>query len=167
MKIIAIVAAARNKVIGNNNDMPWHIRNDLRYFQRTTIGHTVLMGRKSLDSLGKPLKNRLNFVISRNAHANSQNLQWFNDVESAIHCAEEMGTEKLFITGGGEIYRQTSDLWQELYYTDVIAEPNGNILFPVIDFSQWQLFYTEHFPSSEEDQYPFTIKKYRRNDSNK
>jgi dihydrofolate reductase len=161
MKKIAIVAAAENRVIGRNNQIPWRLRNDLRYFKRVTLGHDVLMGRKSFESLGKPLKGRDNLVISRSADE-IKGVELFRTIDQAIHWSEEKGSEILFITGGGEIYRQTMDQWDELYMTEVHASPEGDVYFPEVDLSQYELYYSEFFEKSEQDEYDFTIKFYRR-----
>lgn len=161
MKKIAIVAAAENRVIGRNNQIPWRLRNDLRYFKRVTLGHDVLMGRKSYESLGKPLKGRDNLVISRSADQ-IEGVELFRTIDDAIRWSEEKGSKILFITGGGEIYRQTMDLWDELYMTEVHAAPEGEVYFPVLDLTEYELYYSEFFEKSEQDEFDFTIKFYRR-----
>lgn len=161
MKKIAIVAAAENRVIGRNNQIPWRLRNDLRYFKRVTLGHDVLMGRKSFDSLGKPLKGRDNLVISRSADQ-IEGVELFRTIDEAIRWSEEKGSKILFITGGGEIYRQTMDLWDELYMTEVHAAPEGEVYFPELDLTKYELYYSEFFEKSEQDEFDFTIKFYRR-----
>ncbi len=158
MKTIAIVAAARNRVIGQGNQIPWRLRNDLRYFRKTTWGHFVLMGRKSLESLGKPLKGRTNIVITRNKDFAMEGVEVFNSIEDACAWAKEAGAEKLFIAGGGQIYKQTQHLWDELYYTDVKAFVDGEVYFPEVNWSTWQLYYSEFHAKNEEDEYNFTIK---------
>ena len=161
MKKIAIVAAAENRVIGRNNQIPWRLRNDLRYFKRVTLGHDVLMGRKSYESLGKPLKGRDNLVISRSADQ-IEGVELFRTIDEAIRWSEEKGSKILFITGGGEIYRQTMDLWDELYMTEVHAAPEGEVYFPELDLTRYELYYSEFFEKNEEDEFDFTIKFYRR-----
>lgn len=163
MKTIAIVAVAKNNVIGKDNDLPWRLRNDLKYFKKTTIGHYILMGRKSMESLGKPLKGRKNLVITRQKDYKMPGAFVFDSIEAAIEWAKEDGAEKLFITGGGEIFKQSINLWEELYITDVEASPEGDIFFPKLDFNNWDLFYTEHFTQSKVDQHAFTIKFFRPN----
>ena len=161
MKKIAIVAAAENGVIGRDNQIPWRLRNDLRYFKRVTMGHDLLMGRKSFDSLGRPLKGRENIVISRSA-SKIPGVQLFRSIDEAIEWSEEKGSEILFIAGGGEIYRQTMDLWDELYLTRVHAKPEGDVRIPEIDLSKFEMYYTEFFEKSKQDEFDFTIKFYRR-----
>lgn len=161
MKKIAIVAAGENRVIGKDNQIPWRLRNDLRYFKRVTLGHDVLMGRKSFESLGKPLKGRTNLVISRSA-TDIEGVELFKNIEEAVEWSEKKGTRLFFITGGGEIYRQTIEMWDELYLTEVHAEPDGDVYFPEIDLSEFELYYTEFFEKSEQDEFDFTIKYFRR-----
>ena len=125
------------------------------------MGHDLLMGRKSFDSLGRPSKGRENIVISRSA-SKIPGVQLFRSIDEAIEWSEEKGSEILFIAGGGEIYRQTMDLWDELYLTRVHAKPEGDVRIPEIDLSKFEMYYTEFFEKSKQDEFDFTIKFYRR-----
>lgn len=162
MKTIAIVAAARNRVIGQGNQIPWRLKNDLRYFKRITMGHYVLMGRKSLESLGKPLKGRMNLVITRNKDFQMEGVHVFNSIKEAYEWAKKDGAEQLFIAGGGEIYSQTIPLWDLLYYTDVKTEVSGEVYFPELNWGVWELYYSEFHSKNDEDEHDFTIQFLKR-----
>jgi dihydrofolate reductase len=162
MKTIAIVAVSENGVIGVNNDIPWRLKNDLRYFKRTTLGHHILMGRKSYESLGKPLKGRTNLMLSRKKETPFENVHVFSSIADALQWSQSQGEELLFIAGGGQVYKQTVEIWDELYLTRVHAEVKGDVYFPDLDFEEWNLYYSEYFDAGPEDQYPFTIQFYRR-----
>lgn len=135
--MISIIAAvATNGVIGYRNGMPWHISADLKRFKRLTLGHTVVMGRKTYESLGSPLPDRLNVVISRNTGLSIEGVTVVDSIDRAVAmCAP---SDELFIIGGGQIYRQCMEIADRLYITVVEQNPVGDILFPHIDSSQWQ-----------------------------
>ncbi len=127
MKLILIAALNKNRVIGKNGKIPWHIPEDLQRFKQLTIHHTVLMGRKTFESIGTPLLNRKNVVISKQKIA-SENIEIYSSLESALsHLHTE---EQIFIIGGGEIFRQTIDLADELLLTMVDNDELGDTFFP-------------------------------------
>lgn len=130
-----IVAISLNNAIGRNNQLLWHIGEDLKYFKKVTSGHTIIMGRKTWESLGRPLPNRRNIVISRSQKA-IEGAEVFPSIEDALAAC---GTEKeVFIIGGGEIYKQTLPIANRLYLT-IVAQmiDDADTFFPVIDFTQW------------------------------
>lgn len=130
-----IVAISLNNAIGRNNQLLWHISEDLKYFKKVTSGHTIIMGRKTWESLGRPLPNRRNIVISRSQKA-IEGAEVFPAIEDAIVACD---TEKeVFIIGGGEIYKQTLPIANRLYLT-IVAQmiDDADTFFPVIDFTQW------------------------------
>lgn len=134
--ISLIVAVARNGVIGINNGLPWRLPEDLKRFKALTSGHPIIMGRKTFESLGRPLPNRRNIVISRNPDCVFAGAEVFASLGDALGaCA---GTEKAFVIGGGEIYRQALVLVDELQITEVDLAPEGDAFFPVIDAEVWQ-----------------------------
>ena len=135
-----IVAADKNGVIGNNNQLPWHIKEDLQFFKKTTINHAVIMGRQTLDSInGKPLPKRLNIVVSRTQRANRDNLYWATSIEKAICLAKEQGYEHIFIAGGDSLYTQAleANLIDDIYRTVVDIEAEGDRFFQ-FDESAWR-----------------------------
>ncbi len=146
MKIYHVVAMARNRVIGKDNKLPWHYSSDLKHFKQLTMGNTVIMGRKTFESIGKPLPGRENFVLSRNraagiaaprlsgARNDRSNLQieffqLFNAIDDAIRSAKN---EKIFIIGGAELYRQTIHQVDGIYLTHIDADYEGDAFYPEI-----------------------------------
>lgn len=133
-----IVAVADNNAIGCHNKLIWHISEDLKRFKRLTSSHTVIMGRKTFESIGRPLPNRHNIVISRDETLRIEGVTVVNSIEAAIR---EVAVEEseIFIIGGGEIYRQTLPMAQKLYLTRVHESPaEADAFFPKIDLGEWQ-----------------------------
>ncbi len=183
IKLSSIVAIAKNNVIGKDNDLIWHIPEDLKHFKRTTLGKPILMGRKSYDSLGRPLPGRPNIVVSR-AYKDIQSGEetpLFKEmeavdagakpkvnegpflyasiedgIEAAKKMAEEMGLDEIFITGGGEIYKQTLPYTERLYLTVLDREYEGDTFFPELDWSQWKIL-SEVRHDAQNDVPGFTI----------
>jgi len=131
-----IVAVAQNGVIGINNTLPWRLPEDLKRFKALTSGHPIIMGRKTFESLGRPLPNRRNIVISRNPDCVFAGAEVFASIEDAIAACKD--AEKAFVIGGGEIYRQALALVDELQITEVDLAPEGDAFFPAIDMSIWR-----------------------------
>lgn len=132
MTVILIAAVGRNGVIGRDNDLPWRIREDLQRFKQLTLGHTLVMGRKTYDSIGRPLPGRRTVVVTRQP-------DWSADGVDVTHSVEEAlkydGT--LYVAGGGEIYRQALPYADTLELTEVDQSPDGDVTFPVIDPNAW------------------------------
>ncbi len=125
MKLILIAAIAKNRVIGNAGKLPWHISEDLKRFKKLTTGHTILMGRKTFESIGKPLPNRRNIILTSQKISG---IETYPTIEKALE--ELRNEEKVFVIGGGEIYQQTLPLADELYLTFVEQEVEGDTFFP-------------------------------------
>jgi dihydrofolate reductase len=142
MKIALIVAASQNHVIGLDNQLPWHLPEDLQYFKAVTMGKPILMGRKTFDSIGRPLPGRANIVLTRDASWSAEGVEVVNDLDSAIAASEKAcavaGTEELMIIGGEQIYRKFLPVASKLYLTKVEAEIEGDAYFPAIDSNQWR-----------------------------
>ena len=159
MRIIIIVAVATNGVIGRaNGEMPWHVKEDFQHFKKTTMNFPIIMGRKSFESLGKPLKGRENIVVTRNANLNYN----FDDVtiihsliEAIEHC-KLLSKEKIFITGGGEIYKQSISIADEMIISHMKFEAEGEVKFPDIDMNEWYI-------ESKDNRDQFEIVTYKRN----
>ncbi|MDA9221470.1 dihydrofolate reductase [Methylophilaceae bacterium] len=133
-KFSIIVAMSENYVIGLNNSLPWHLSDDLKRFKEITTGHQIVMGRKTYESIGKPLPNRDNFVLTRNAKLQIDGInviKSLNDIPSS--------DKKTFIIGGGEIYTQLINSCDELLVTKIHCEIDGDAYFPIIDLSVWSL----------------------------
>lgn len=134
MKVIAIAAVAKNGVIGNGSELPWNIPEDMKFFRDSTRDQIVIMGRKTLDSLGKPLPKRENAVITRNQAFKVEGARVFSDVKSAIHhyrSNEELFSGKnIFIIGGAQIYEAAMDVLDEVWLTEIDHEFVGDVYFP-------------------------------------
>jgi len=141
MEISIIVAIAENGVIGGGNELLWHIPDDLKRFKRITSGHSVIMGRKTFESIGKPLPNRRNIVITRNSEFRVDGIEVANSLRTALEMTKS--EDEVFIIGGGEIYRQALPLANKLYITRVHDKYEGDTFFPDIDIHEWKLVNTD------------------------
>ncbi len=162
MIVSAIVAAASNGVIGRDNQIPWRLSGDLKYFKRTTLGHFVIMGRNSFDSIGRPLPKRTNVVITRNPFFIATDCLIARSVEEALTLALDHGEQEAFILGGGEIYRQSMQYWDKLYLTRVEADVEGDVFFPEPAWEEWRLISSESHPADEKNDFPFRFEVYQR-----
>ena len=149
MKLSLIVAVAENGVIGNNNQLIWHLPNDLKQFKRLTTGHCIIMGRKTFESIGKPLPNRTSIIISRNTDFQIAGCITVSSLENAISEAQKIETEEAFIIGGAEIYRLALPLVNKIYLTEVHHPYEGDTFFPTIDKIIWQERHREDFEIDE------------------
>ena len=136
MKISLIVAMASNRVIGNNNLMPWHLSADLKKFKKITMGSPILMGRKTYESIGRPLPGRTNIIISRNPEYQQDGCLVFNDIETAIKKGCESAGE-IFVIGGSDLYEAILPIADALYLTIIDKEFQGDTFFPDIDLNDW------------------------------
>ncbi|MBN1301063.1 MAG: dihydrofolate reductase [Melioribacteraceae bacterium] len=137
---ITIIASIDNaNVIGLNNSIPWKIREDIAHFKKTTIGHSVLMGRKTYDSIGGMLKDRLNIVLTRDTNKTSddQNLLYVNSFDDALDIVKAKYFSELFIIGGGEVFKQFIDKADKLIISHIAGEHEGDVFFPAIDENKW------------------------------
>jgi dihydrofolate reductase len=160
MRISIIVAAAENGVIGREGDLPWHISTDLRRFKRTTLGHAVVMGRRTWESLGgKPLPGRVNIVMTRDRDYRAEGALVVHDLEAALAACPE--AEELFIAGGGEIYPLALPLAHRVYLTRVHLEPEGDTRFPALD-EGWRLAWEEAHEAESEGGPAFTFQIWER-----
>ena len=143
MIVSAIAAVADNGTIGRDSDLPWHLPDDLKYFQRTTRGHHIITGRKNYETIPeqyRPLKDRVNIVVTHNAHYEAPGAVVLGSLEEALERAEQGDETEVFIIGGGQIYREAmaKGLVDRLYLTLVHADVEGDTYFPVIDPADWQ-----------------------------
>ncbi|HHM20955.1 MAG TPA: dihydrofolate reductase [Bacteroidetes bacterium] len=137
MIISAIVATAKNNVIGQDNGIPWYLPADLKYFKKTTLGHHIIMGRKSFLSIGRPLPKRTNIVVSRNPFFTASGCLIAASVEEALDIAKKNGEEEVFIIGGGQIYKHSLPLLHRIYLTEVDVEVEGDVFFPTLKEEEW------------------------------
>lgn len=135
--VIAIIAAvARNRTIGAGNKMPWHLPDDLKRFRQLTTGHRVIMGRKTFESIGRPLPNRTNIIVTRSKSFAAAGCAIVHTLEDAFATASAPDTVA-FVIGGGDIYAQTLDRAEKMYLTEIDAEIAGDAFFPLFDRSEW------------------------------
>ncbi|AMS15457.1 diacylglycerol kinase [Pseudomonas chlororaphis] len=138
-----IAALGENRVIGVDNSMPWHLPGDFKYFKATTLGKPIIMGRKTWDSLGRPLPGRLNIVVSRQADLRLEGAEVYPSLEAAVARAEEwaleQGVTELMLIGGAQLYAQGLEQADRLYLTRVALSPEGDAWFPEFDLNQWKL----------------------------
>ncbi len=142
MKKIIISAVARNGVIGKSNgEMPWHSKEEFQHFKSTTFGFPIIMGRVTFDTLGNPLKGRLNIIISNNKNLdyNFENVKIFNSLNEAFVFCEKNNYEKVFIIGGAKIYKQAMEFADEMIISIMNFEAEGDVLFPKIDDDIWEV----------------------------
>lgn len=136
MKISVIVAMASNRVIGLNNQMPWHLSADLKKFKKITMGLPILMGRKTYESIGRPLPGRTTIIISRNLSYQQAGCRVFNDIESALKNACQ-NAEEVFVIGGATLYEAVLPIADTLYVTEIKKEFVGDTVFPALDMDYW------------------------------
>jgi len=140
--IALIAAVARNGVIGRDNQLPWRLPGELKYFKAVTLGKPVVMGRKTFQSLGKPLPGRTNIIVTRDKNFSAEDVVIVDSIDAALQQADVIaqrdGVAEIMVIGGADIYRQTLPLAAVLYLTEVQADVDGDAFFPAVDFSQWQ-----------------------------
>ncbi len=162
MKLSIIVAMAKNRVIGNKGQLPWHLSADLQYFKRVTLGKPVIMGRKTWDSIGKPLPGRKNIVISRDRALAIQGCMVHSSIDAALDVYRQSDAEVMII-GGATLYRELLVSVDRLYITQVHAEPTGDTYFPSVDESQWTQVASEKGYKDEHNDYDYCFKTWDRN----
>lgn len=158
-KFFIIVAAAENGAIGLRGAMPWHLPADLKYFKSVTVGHNVIMGRKTFESVGRPLPGRRNLVISRQQDLRIEGCEVFPSLEAALEAADDGA----FVIGGAQIYRQAWDNASRLYLTRVHVEvADYDAAVPAVDREEWKLVETIPFAADEKNAYDLTFEVYER-----
>lgn len=162
MTLSAIVAISANNVIGKDNELPWYLPADLKYFKRTTLGHPVIMGRKSYDSIGRPLPKRTNIIVTRDPYYISSNILVAHSIGEAVDLAKDMESEETFIIGGAMIYESSLPLLDRMYITEVNANIEGDTFFPEWNQEEWKLISEEHHTSDEKNEFDYAFKIYER-----
>lgn len=161
MIISIVVAAAENNAIGKNNQLLWHLPNDLKFFKNTTWGMPVIMGRKTFESVNKPLPGRFNIVITRQADWKADGVITAADLNDAIAKAAETNCKEAFVIGGGEIYKQAMESANILYLNRVhTVIENADTFFPEVDETKWQMVSIEEFESDQKHAYPYSFQKW-------
>ena len=138
MMISLIVAMGKNRVIGKDNKMMWHLPLEFKHFKETTLGHCIVLGRKNFESIGRPLPKRTNIIVTRNEQYQAEGCVVVNSLEAAIDFAKKQGETELFITGGGEIYKQALPKADKIYLTEVDYAEEGEIYFPEFQEEKFQ-----------------------------
>ncbi|WP_240904773.1 dihydrofolate reductase [Sphingobacterium sp. SGR-19] len=160
LKITLIVAAAENNAIGKNNQMLWHLPDDFKYFKQHTLDHSVVMGRKTYESIGKPLPQRRNIVLTRDLNWSADNVDVANSLDEVLtYCRDE---REIFIIGGAKIYQQALPLAQKVLLTRVHTTLNGDAYFPELPQSAWKKVSEERHVQDERHVYDFTFEVWER-----
>ncbi|MEQ5836894.1 dihydrofolate reductase [Marinobacter sp. NFXS9] len=167
MRKALIVAMSQNRVIGRNNALPWYLPGDLRYFKQATMGKPILMGRKTFESIGRPLPGRLNVVITRDecweAPAGVAVDHTLADAYRRAEAQAELeGGDEIMIIGGGQIYAEALPEIDRMYVTRVHADVEGDAWFPEVDWDQWEELGRENFSASENNPYDYSFIVYQR-----
>jgi dihydrofolate reductase len=158
MRLSAIVAMAANRCIGRDNTLPWRLPADLKRFKQLTLGHTLVMGRRTYESIGRPLPGRTTVVVTRQAGYAPEGVRVAHSVEQALVLAEG---DEVFIAGGADLYQQTLGRVDRLYLTRIEREYAGDTFFPEVDLSCWRLVTEEPHPATETEP-PFSFLTYER-----
>lgn len=160
MRVSAIVAMASNRVIGANNTLPWRLPDDLKRFKQLTMGHTLVLGRKTYESIGRPLPGRTMVVVTRQQDYAPEGVKVARSVDEALTLAA--GDSEVFIAGGAELYAQTMDRIERLYLTRIEREFPGDTYFPELDLSGWRLIEGEHHCPDSATDLPYSFLTYER-----
>jgi dihydrofolate reductase len=163
MIISLIAAASENNVIGRAGEIPWHLPDDLKFFRTKTQGHPIIMGRKTMQSMGKPLPNRHNIVISSHEFPGPPlEFDVVHSLPEALDLAKKDSSEEIFVIGGGQIYNLALPLANRIYLTRVHTTLDGDAFFPILNFGEWkETARQEHLPD-EKHQFAFTFLTYER-----
>ncbi|WP_394181176.1 dihydrofolate reductase [Marinomonas posidonica] len=161
-----IVAMSTNRTIGINNSLPWHLPNDLKYFKQATMGKPIVMGRKTFESIGKPLPGRRNIVITRDANFQADGIDVVSSLEQAIALGEDIclvnGQEEVMVIGGAQIYELALPRVDRLYITHVDADVEGDAFFPEVDWPSFTLLAEESFAAEGHNPYDYRFSVYQR-----
>ena len=166
IRLALIVAAAENGVIGRNNALPWYLPEDLRYFKRVTMGKPIIMGRKTFESIGKPLPGRANIVITHNAGYQAQGVSVVHSLAEALELARDIarldGAEEVVVIGGADIYRAALPHADRIYLTEVHASVEGDAVLPAIDWTRWRETCREHHAAQTPRDFDYSFVCYER-----
>ncbi len=163
MIVSAIVACSRNRAIGRENQIPWYLPADLKYFKKITSGHYVIMGRKTYESIGRPLPNRTNIIFTRHKKYKAENCLVIHSFLDAIEFAKSNMQSEVFVIGGGEIYRQALSVCSKIYYTEVETETEGaTVFFPELSEDEWLRNYHEYHDADEKNLYNYSFNVFER-----
>jgi dihydrofolate reductase len=153
LNVSLIVAMDEKSGIGKDNQLPWHLPSDLKRFKILTMGHHLIMGRKTNETIGKPLPGRMMIVVTRQKEYFSEGCMVVNSLKEAIKLADDHHETEAFIIGGGEIFNQAIGLADKIYITTVHTDLETDVSFPKIDPNQWELIAIEDIPQNDKDEY--------------
>ncbi|HLP81839.1 MAG TPA: dihydrofolate reductase [Nitrosomonas sp.] len=158
-RISLLVAMAKNRIIGQNNQLPWHLPADLKHFKSLTMGHVIIMGRKTYESIGKSLPGRTNIVVTHQHQFNAQDAMVVHSIDDALKVSEKQASvSEIFVIGGEQLYRQTLPICQRIYITEIQRDFAGDTVFPEFDQANWQeTERIQHVSESGDLQYHFVI----------
>jgi len=162
MRLAVIAAVADNGVIGQGGGMPWHLPEDLARFRRRTMGHHVIVGRRTFESIGRALPGRRVLVVTRGAPDLPTDVERAGSLEEALARAEAAGEEEAFVAGGAALYAAALPLADRLYVTRIHGEPAGDVLFPDLDLAGWREVERADWPADERHRFPLTFLTYER-----
>nr|AIA17666.1 Dihydrofolate reductase [uncultured bacterium] len=165
MIISIIVAVSKNNVIGRNNDLPWHLPTDMKFFKDTTMGHCVIMGRKNYDSIPpkyRPFSGRTNIVVTRQKGFQAEGTTVVHSIEDAIEFAKSRNETECFIIGGGEIFTQSLKYCDRIYLTRIHETIEGDVYFPALNQDKWKEVFRKDIPADEKNKYPFSFLTYEK-----
>lgn len=162
MIISSIVARSKNNIIGEDNALPWHLPADLKWFKEKTMGHHVIMGRKSFESLPGTLKGRTIISVTNNRNYFANGCIIKHSIPEAIALAHSQGEKELLILGGGIIYKLTQGLWDKMYITDVDVVIEGDTSFVELDMDKWSLSEEECHSADDKNAYNYAFRTYTR-----
>lgn len=163
MIISLLVAASENNVIGVNNDLPWKLPDDMKFFKNMTWAMPIVMGRKTFESMGgKALPGRTNIIITRQKDFKRDKVTVVTSWNDAVFVAQETDAKELFVIGGGEIFKETIDKADRIYITRVHTKLDGDVFFPEIDRSKWHLKSEREHAADEKHQYSFTFQTWEK-----
>jgi len=157
MMISLIAAFDQAGGIGKNGKTPWRLSSDLKWFKRITMGHALIMGRKTFESIASPLPGRTNLLLSKQADFQPQGVYVLQSLEEALTFARNQGEQEVFVIGGGEVFQQSIHLAERLYLTRVHADFDCDVFFPKFDLDEWLVIEEGCHPSGEKDQVSFTF----------
>ncbi len=160
-----IVAASENNVIGKNNRLPWHLPADLKYFKNTTWALPIIMGRKTFESIGKPLPGRHNIVITRKQDYKFDGATVVNSLHEAMKAAESNEVNEMFIIGGAELFKTTMNQAQRIYLTRVHANIDGDVFFPALNKGEWELVFENNMEADEKNEYALSFQVWEKKNS--
>ena len=162
MIVSAIVATSKSGVIGKDNDIPWYLPADLKYFKKTTLNHHIIMGRKTFQSIGRPLPKRTNIVLTRDGFFVASKCLVAHSLEGALEMAFDNEEKEVFIIGGGQIYELALPYLDRVYLTQVDIDVAGDVTFPTLPESDWEEISSEAHLPDDKNEYGYTFKVYER-----